>query len=92
MKLFSPIHDSLKQNKNQRLPKPLDLLLIDFKKSICIVERTIEPTQRGRVKAMGSWWFAVSSGSTIIEPGQRVDIIGIKDATLQVRLARAISF
>ncbi|MDB9314234.1 NfeD family protein [Spirulina sp. CS-785/01] len=53
-----------------------------------IVEQTIIPFQRGRVKFRGSWWFAQCLHDIALPPGERVNVVGRNSITLLVEPAQ----
>jgi membrane protein implicated in regulation of membrane protease activity len=56
-----------------------------------IVQQTIQPKQRGRVRYWGSDWFARCLQDIFISPGEIVDIVGVENITLLVEPAFLLS-
>lgn len=56
-----------------------------------IVQQTIQPNQRGRVRYWGSDWFARCHQDIFISPGEIVDIVGVENITLLVEPAFLLS-
>jgi tetratricopeptide (TPR) repeat protein len=56
-----------------------------------IVQQTIQPNQRGRVRYWGSDWFARCHQDIFISPGEVVDIVGVENITLLVEPAFLLS-
>lgn len=65
--------------------KPLSFLLSDLREDNCIVEKAILPMRKGRVKALGSWWTAISESPIPIAAGSQVEVIGFENTRLIVR-------
>ena len=50
-----------------------------------VVDEEIAPEQRGMVFFRGSWWFAQCDRAVTLVPGQRVQVLGVRNTTLIVR-------
>lgn len=85
MKFASLVSECLRRSAYRS--KTSTLLINELRSSTCVVEKTIEPDRKGRVKTLGSWWSATSCEKTKITKGQMVRVVGIEGITLLVRLA-----
>lgn len=57
---------------------------LKYSEKIAVVEKSILPSYRGRVRFQGSSWFAQCEKAIEFEPGERVFVVGRRNITLIV--------
>jgi membrane protein implicated in regulation of membrane protease activity len=53
----------------------------DYLENLAVVSDAIQPFQRGRIYFRASWWPAICSQEIVLNPGEKVLVIGMKNIT-----------
>ncbi|MEL7005342.1 MAG: NfeD family protein [Bacteroidota bacterium] len=75
------------QSEGKLLPKQksnIDSPTYSYLSGIGTAKTIITSSKRGRIRLFGSWWSAISVGNIIIQPDQKIRIIGREGMVLIV--------